>query len=225
MRLSVIVPVLNEETTIGDTLSRLLALNPHQIIVVDGGSRDRTEEIVRTRRCLLTTAPRGRSMQMNRGARMATGDVLLFLHADTMLPCSALRDIECALADGRCVGGRFDVELDAGGWLLSIVGRLISLRSRLTRVASGDQAIFVRRAVFERLGGFPELPIMEDIAFSRMLKGAGRVACLKSRVTTSARRWRGKGILRTIFLMWTLKSLYLAGVPVHLLARFYGDTR
>jgi len=225
MRLSVVVPVLNEENAIGRTLDHLIALSPYEVIVVDGGSCDRTQEIVRTRPCVLTVGPRGRPLQMNHGARMATGDVLLFLHADTKLPGTAMRDIERSLDDTHCVGGRFDVELDADRWLLHLVGRLINIRSRMTRVATGDQAMFVRRAVFEALGGFPEIPLMEDIAFSRMLKRAGAIACLESRVITSARRWEENGPIRTIFLMWALKSLYLAGVSPHRLARLYTHTR
>lgn len=225
IRLSVVVPVLNEESTIGRTLDDLAALHPHEIIVIDGRSCDRTEEIARARPCRFATAERGRASQMNAGARKATGDVLLFLHADTRLPCTAQRDIEDCLADGRCVGGRFDVRLDADDWALRLVGGLISVRSRMTRVSTGDQAMFVRRSVFESLGGFPELPLMEDVAFSRMLKRAGPIACLTSRVTTSARRWQKNGTLRTIFLMWTLKTFYLLGTPPHLLARLYANMR
>lgn len=225
VRLSVIVPVLNEESTIGRTLDDLAALDPHEIIVVDGGSGDRTGEIARARPCRFATAERGRASQMNFGARMATGDVLLFLHADTRLPCTAQRDIEDCLADGRCVGGRFDVRLDADDWALRIVGGFISVRSRMTRVSTGDQGMFVRRSVFEALGGFPELPLMEDLAFSRMLKRAGPIACLSSSVTTSARRWQKNGTLRTILLMWTLKTLYLLGTPPRRLARLYADMR
>jgi rSAM/selenodomain-associated transferase 2 len=151
--------------------------------------------------------------------------VLLFLHADTRLPHSALDDIRDAMNNPLIVGGRFDVLLDAEGWMLKIVGHMISLRSRLSRVATGDQAIFIRREIFNKLGGYPEIPLMEDVALSRALKRAGQVACLKSRVTTSARRWRKEGVWRTIFKMWVLKSLYLLGVSPFRLKRFYGDGR
>ena len=129
------------------------------------------------------------------------------------------------MADPGCVGGRFDIRLDSARPLLRVVGRMISLRSRLTRVATGDQAIFARRAVFERLGGFPEIPIMEDVAFCRALKREGRIACLRSRVVSSARRWERNGPVRTILLMWALKLLYLAGVPPARLKRLYGEAR
>jgi rSAM/selenodomain-associated transferase 2 len=162
---------------------------------------------------------------MNRGARDATGDVLLFLHADTRLPYSAFADIATALSNRACVGGRFDVELEGDHWLLPLVARLISYRSRLTKIATGDQALFVRREIFARMGGFPEIPLMEDIAFCRMLKRLGSVACLHSRVVTSARRWEADGVWRTIFRMWTLKLLYFAGVSPLRLKQFYADTR
>jgi rSAM/selenodomain-associated transferase 2 len=225
MRISVILPVLNEEKTIGRTLAAVMALHPHEIIVVDGGSTDRTRRIsVEAGAKVLMTGP-GRARQMNRGALQATGDVLLFLHADTRLPASALRDIAAALNDARYVGGRFDVELDSDRWLLNLVSFMISLRSRLSKIGTGDQAIFARRETFAELGGFPEMPLMEDIAFCRMLKRMGDVACLKSKVVTSARRWETDGVWRTIFRMWTLKLLYLAGVSPARLKRFYADTR
>ncbi len=225
MRLSIIIPVLNEERFIAATLADLDRAEADQVIVADGGSTDRTAEIVRATSARLLASPRGRATQMNAGAREAAGDVLLFLHADTKLPPGASRDIRQCMADARCVGGRFDIRLDSPRPLLRLVGRMISLRSRLTRVATGDQAIFVRRAVFERLGGFPDIPLMEDVAFSRALKRAGRIACLRARVTSSARRWEQHGAVRTILLMWALKVLYLAGVPPTRLKRLYGDAR
>ena len=162
---------------------------------------------------------------MNYGAREATGDVLLFLHADTQLPDSAFQDIAAALSDGRCLGGRFDVELQGSHWMLKVVGALINYRSRATKVGTGDQAIFVRRAVFAQLGGYPDILLMEDIALCRALKRLGTIACLRSRVVTSARRWESDGVWRTIFRMWTLKFLYLAGVSPARLKQFYADTR
>jgi rSAM/selenodomain-associated transferase 2 len=162
---------------------------------------------------------------MNQGARQASGEVLIFLHADTRLPDCAFRDIAAALADPLFLGGRFDVELEGEHWMLKIIGRMISYRSRVTKVGTGDQAIFVRREVFERMGGYPDIPLMEDIAFCRTLKRIGDVACLRSRVVTSARRWEVDGVGRTILRMWTLKSLYLAGVSPARLKQFYADTR
>jgi len=225
MNISVIVPVLNEEKSIVATLRALRTLAPYEIIIVDGGSTDQTWTIAEQQGVSVTSSERGRARQMNRGAHQARGDVLLFLHADTRLPISAFADINAALADPRYVGGRFDVELDGAHWLLPLVARLISYRSRITKVGTGDQALFVRRDVFMRMGGFPDIPLMEDIAFCRGLKKNGAVSCLRSRVITSARRWETDGVWRTIFRMWTLKLLYIAGVSPVRLKQFYADTR
>jgi rSAM/selenodomain-associated transferase 2 len=225
MKVSIIMPVLNEESTVAATLAALSPLAPDEVIVVDGGSTDHTRDIVGHTSAMLLTAPRGRAQQMNYGARAAQGEVLLFLHADTRLPASALADIRAATADPSCVGGRFDVRLDRDEWPFRLIGTLINLRSRLTKGATGDQGIFVRRAVFEVLGGFPHLPLMEDIAFSRLLKRQGRVACLRSQVITSARRWERDGVWRTILKMWVFRLLFLAGVSPARLQRFYGHAR
>lgn len=225
LRISVIIPALNEDSIIASTLEALRPLAPTEVIVVDGGSTDHTREIVARTDATLTSSARGRAEQMNHGARLARGDVFLFLHADTQPPPSAISEIRSALEDPRCVGGRFDVRLEGNHRIYGLIGALINLRSRLTKVATGDQAIFVRREVYEEIGGFPNLPLIEDIAFSRYLKKKGKVACLKSRVATSARRWEREGIWQTVLRMWALRLLYLAGVSPFRLKRFYGDTR
>jgi rSAM/selenodomain-associated transferase 2 len=225
MDISVVIPVLNEEKTIAANLTALMPLRPHQVIVVDGCSRDRTREISAQMGAVVVTGAPGRARQMNCGAGQATGDLLLFLHADTRLPPVALDDIVAALKDPRYLGGRFDVDLDGDHWLLKVIGAMINQRSRITKVATGDQAIFVRRDVFARMGGFPDIPLMEDIAFCRALKRLGRIACLRSKVLTSARRWETEGVWRTVIKMWTLKLLYFAGVSPVKLKRFYADTR
>ncbi|MGE5820547.1 MAG: TIGR04283 family arsenosugar biosynthesis glycosyltransferase [Deltaproteobacteria bacterium] len=225
MRISVIIPALNEEKSISATIESIMPLRPHEVIIVDGGSTDRTIAVCRELGIRALLSPRGRATQMNLGARQATGEVLLFIHADTQLPSSALDDIGLALADARIVGGRFDVRLEGKHWMLKLIGAMISLRSRISSVATGDQGIFVRRDVFAELGGYPDLPLMEDIALSRALKRRGRLACLRSRVVTSARRWEAEGIWRTIFKMWALKSLYLVGISPLRLKRYYGDAR
>ncbi len=225
MNISVIVPVLDEAKSIAATLQALALLQPYETIVVDGGSRDETRDIAAACGVQSIAADRGRARQMNRGAQAASGDALLFLHADTRLPATAFADIARALGDPRCVGGRFDVTLDGSHWMLPVVARLISYRSRLSKVGTGDQALFVRRQVFQNMGGFPDIPLMEDIAFCRSLKRLGEIACLRSRVVTSARRWEIDGVWGTIFRMWTLKLLYLAGVSPLRLKQFYAETR
>jgi len=225
INVSVIVPVLDEEKTIATTLDALIALAPHEIIVVDGGSTDRTAEICQQFGVKVMVSARGRARQMNSGAKAESGDILLFLHADTTLPNSAFDDIRLALGDSRYVGGRFDVELAGQHWMLKVIGAMINYRSRLSKVSTGDQAIFVRRFVFEQIGGYPDIPLMEDLAFCRMLRHTGEIACLKSRVMTSARRWEIDGVWRTILRMWALKLLYLAGVSPNRLKQYYADAR
>jgi rSAM/selenodomain-associated transferase 2 len=220
--LSVVVPALNEAEAISRTVQQ--ARTPGvEIVVVDGGSADETMARAGAHADLVLGGARGRAAQMNLGARAAQGEVLLFLHADTLLPRGYARAVRCALADPRAVAGRFDVRLDAQGPSYALIGRLISFRSRLSGVATGDQAIFVRRTVFERIGGFPSLPLMEDIAFSRMLKRHGRIVPLRATVLTSARRWQRHGIVRTVVLMWCLRSAYHLGVPPAWLRRWYVD--
>ena len=224
MRLSIIIPVLDEESTIASTLKSLGSF-PVEAIVVDGGSQDRTADIAGQMQVRVIASSRGRARQMNTGAAVAQGDVLLFLHADTRLPSSAIGDVVSALDDPRYVGGRFDLRLDHSGIIFRLIGSLISLRSRLTRIATGDQAIFVRRGIFDAINGFPEIPILEDIAFCRNLKKMGKVACLRTQVVTSARRWQKDGVGRTILKMWVLKFLFLIGVSPFRLKRFYAEVR
>jgi rSAM/selenodomain-associated transferase 2 len=225
VKLSVVVPTLDEERTLAATLAAARQPGVDEIIVVDGGSRDATGAVARALADRVLVAARGRAVQMNAGAAAARGDVLLFLHADTRPPPRYAALIGDALRDPRVVGGRFDVRLDAPGIAFRVIERLISARSRLTRVATGDQAPFVRRAVFERLGGYPPWPLMEDLALARAMKRAGRVVCLRARVVTSARRWQRHGIARTVVRMWVLRLAFYAGVSPSRLARAYDDAR
>jgi len=224
--LSVIVPMLNEERDIARTLDAIAAAAPGaevvvEVIVVDGGSSDRSRDEARPRCARLLVAPRGLARQMNAGATTAKGDALVFVHADTIVPPSFAGDIAAALADRGVVGGRFDLRLDDDVPLLRLIGWLISARSRLSRTGTGDQAIFVRREVFERLGGYRDLELCEDLDLARRLKRVGRVACLRSRVTTSARRWRERGVLATTMRMWFIRIAFLLGVPPARLAHLY----
>ena len=227
MTISVIIPTLHEEKTLPGTLSRLRHPVFSEVLVVDGGSRDRTLADVALVHPLtrILNAPMGRARQMNAGAAAAKGELLLFLHADTLLPATAAQDITQAMADTRIAGGRFDARLVPDRGLLWVVGRMMSWRSRLTGIATGDQAIFVRRKVFEDLGGFPDIPIMEDIAFCRRLKQAGHIAALPSCVMTSGRRWERHGAIKTIVLMWWLRLLFYLDVSPARLKRMYDDAR
>jgi len=184
MTVSVVIPTLNEERTINATLARLGQPALTEVIVVDGGSQDRTVDMAKPK-ARIVTAPRGRARQMNAGAAVATGDVLLFLHADTLLPLTAGEDILTVLRDPAVVGGRFDVRFDPHQGLLRVVSWMMNWRSRMSGIATGDQAIFIRRTVFDAVEGFPDLPIMEDVAFSASIKRIGRMAALRSTVVTS----------------------------------------
>ncbi|HEX5769094.1 MAG TPA: TIGR04283 family arsenosugar biosynthesis glycosyltransferase [Burkholderiales bacterium] len=217
-RLSVVVPALNEASGIRAALAALVPLRAggHEVIVVDGGSSDGTPELARGLCDHVLSAPRGRALQMNAGAAAATGDALVFLHADTHLPQGADELIFQSLR--LSPWGRFDVEIDARHPLLRIVACTMNLRSRLTGIATGDQAIFVRREVFP---GFPDIELMEDVAFCKAMKRFGPPACRRERVVTSGRRWESRGVLRTLVLMWRLRLMYFLGARPERLARIY----
>jgi rSAM/selenodomain-associated transferase 2 len=223
--LSVIVPALNEADGIVDHLTRLQPLRRRgaEVILADGGSSDGTAQLAAPQVDVLVTAPRGRARQMNAGAARARGDVLLFLHADTRLPPLADTLAQRVLAPGAPVWGRFDVAIAGRHRLLPVIAWCMNRRSRLTGIATGDQALFVRREVFASVGGFPDLPVMEDVELSHRLKRAGRPLCLRERVVTSGRRWESHGVLRMVFLMWRLRLAYFLGRDPARLAAAYGD--
>ncbi len=225
-RLAIVAPVLDEAATLAPWLHALQPLRRRGValVIVDGGSRDATADIARARADVVLQAPRGRAAQMNAGAAAAHADVLLFLHADTRLPEGADALVLAALARGRG-WGRFDVRIDTRRPLLRLVAWAMNTRSRLTGIATGDQALFVRRDLFDAVGGFPEIPLMEDIALSRALKRHGRPACLRARVVTSARRWERHGAWTTILLMWRLRAAYFLGADPARLALRYGYGR
>jgi len=220
-RISVVVPVLNEAAHIVASLQALAPLRArgHEVIVVDGGSDDGTPELARAHADRVLAAPRGRASQMNAGAGVASGAALLFLHVDVRLPQGADRMLLDALAARSW--GRFDVTLDSPRALLRLVGAMMNLRSRLTGIATGDQAIFVRRDAFEAAGGYPEIPLMEDVELSTRLCRLGRPVCLRARALVSARRWEARGALRTIVLMWRLRWAYFFGADPRRLAERY----
>lgn len=223
MTLSIIVPVLNESAALPALLEQLLPLRRGgvEVIIVDGGSADGTATIAECAGFRVVGSERGRARQMNAGARAAVGEVLLFLHADTRLPAGAERLIHEALADGRHVWGRFDVEFDVRSWTMDATALGMNLRSRLTGIATGDQAIFMTRAAFDAVAGFPDQPLMEDVEITSRLRKRTRPACIRRPVVTSARRWQARGAWRTIFLMWRLRLAYWRGVSPGDLARQY----
>jgi len=218
LKLSIVMPVLNEAERIGASLQALALLRRDgcEVIVVDGGSADGTRELAEPLCDRVVSSARGRAAQMNCGARHASGEALVFLHADTRLPPDAEIFIRDALT--HRLWGRFDVEIEGRHCLLKVVACAMNLRSRLSGIATGDQAIFVRRDAFP---GFPPIALMEDIAFSREMKRRGAPACLRERVRTSGRRWESRGVLRTIVLMWRLRLLYFFGAAPERLARLY----
>ena len=220
-RLSIVMPVLNEAAGIAAALAALAPLRARgaEVIVVDGDSRDGTPDLARPLADRVLTAPRGRALQMNAGATAATGDAVLFLHADTRLPDDADALVFAALT-GMRVWGRFDVRFADGA--LPLVAASMNVRSRLSGIATGDQAMFMTRNAFSRAGGFPEIALMEDVALSACLKHLSRPACLRARVTTSPRRWRRHGTLRTVLTMWRLRLAFYFGADPNRLARAYG---
>lgn len=220
--LSIILPVLNEAECIVSSLLKLrtLRLEGAEVIVVDGGSRDETVALAATHADRVISCEPGRATQMNRGAAVARGEFLLFLHADTRLPDDAWQALSAEIAKGA-VWGRFDVKIEGQPRLLRLIAFMMNLRSRLSGIATGDQAIFVSRSDFERLGGYPPIPLMEDLALSGVLKRLAKPTCLRSRVITSGRRWEKYGLWKTIFLMWRLRAAFRCGVSPEILARLY----
>jgi rSAM/selenodomain-associated transferase 2 len=226
MKLSIVVPTLEEAASIESTLAALQGMRERgtEVVIADGGSRDATRSLAAPLADRVIEVARGRAAQMNAGAREAAGDALLFLHADTILPGDADLAVQAALATGR-QWGRFDVAIAGADPLLPVVAKLMNARSRWTGIATGDQAIFATRAAFEAAGGFPEIPLMEDIALSKSLRRRSRPACLRARAVTSGRRWERGGTLRTILLMWRLRLAFALGADPHGLARRYDVER
>ena len=226
MKLSIIIPTLNESGCITSTLAplQLLRAAGHEIVVVDGGSSDDTVSLATPLADHISISPPGRARQMNAGAAMSSGDVLLFLHADTFLPPSTHGLLIQKLVDTQRHWGRYDVRLSGKHPLLRVIESMMNLRSRWTGIATGDQAIFVEKDLFNAVGGFPPLPLMEDIALSRMLKRHGSPLCLRERVISSSRRWETRGMVRTLLLMWRLRLAYFLGSdPRHLVRLYYSD--
>ena len=221
--ISIVIPALDEAPNLARLLPDLRARFPAaEVVLVDGGSADATvATAARVPEVRLLVSPRGRARQMNVGARAARGDVLLFLHADTLLPDGALAAVDAAVGDPGVVAGRFDVRFDNPQRVFRMIAWFMNERSRRTGIATGDQAIFVCREAFDAVGGYPEMPLMEDVELCRRLKRRGQIAALRLCVTTSARKWEREGAVRTILLMWALRFLYIVGIPPVRLHRWY----
>lgn len=222
-RISVVVPARNESRSIAATLEPLREPQVLEVIVVDGSSEDETRAIARSFADRVLTGTVGRGLQMNAGAAVAQGEILFFLHADTIVPEGFAAAIVAACRGA--IGGRFDVVLDAPGFAFRVIEKAINLRSRWSGVFTGDQGLFIRRSVFEDLGGFPEQPLLEDLALSRAMRRRGPVAALRQCLRTSARRWQRHGVVRTVALMWWIRTLYALGLSPERLARMYRDAR
>ena len=227
MRFSIIIPVLNEAEGLPGFLGHLASLcwRDSEVIVVDGGSEDSSRQAALRAGVQVICSERGRARQMNAGAAVAQGDILLFLHADTLLPNTAEPAIETAIRRGggtqKNIWGRFDVSISGYSSMLWVVASLMNWRSRVSGIATGDQAMFMTRQTFELVGGFPDQPLMEDVELSKRLLTLSGPICLTDRVVTSGRRWEAHGVWRTIWLMWRLRWLYWRGLPACELAKLY----
>jgi len=221
-KLSIIIPTLNESGQIEHCLNglQLLRQQDHEVILVDGGSIDNTVSLATPLCDCVIQSKKSRAIQMNMGAAKATGDCLLFLHADTTLP-SGITDLFLRIENIENKWGRFDIKLSGHHFLFRIIEQCMNLRSRLTGIATGDQAVFVGKELFFSINGFPEIALMEDIAISRLLLKQSKPICFKEKAISSSRRWEKNGIIRTIFKMWFLRLLYFFHVDVNKLARIY----
>jgi rSAM/selenodomain-associated transferase 2 len=221
--ISIVVPVYNEEAALGGLLDNLCAQGSAEVIVVDGGSADRTAELAR-HRARVVRSEIGRATQMNAGAAAASGETLLFLHADVRLGEGSLEQIRRAMEDAAIVGGNFDIRYEGDDWAAGAFTRINRWRRRWG-IFYGDSGIFCRRSVFEKLSGYRVWPIMEDYDFARRLSKAGRLALLECPIRVSDRRWRNSGLFRTLWSWFLIQGLYSVGVPPHYLARLYRHVR
>ncbi len=223
IKISIIIPSLNEAQCIAQTLAPLQPLRSegHEVILCDGGSQDNTTDLARPQVDLILSSPKGRAVQMNLGAEAASGEVLWFLHADTRIPADAHTNLIANLASSSRVWGRFRVGLSGSSRIFRIIEGMMNLRSCISGIATGDQGIFVLSQVFKRIGGFDQIPLMEDIALSKRLKRLSRPLCMPDRLTTSSRRWEENGIFTTIILMWRLRLAYYLGTSPQALANRY----
>ena len=229
-KISIIIPVFNEAATIEQTLTRLQDVPDVEVIVVDGGSQDETVTLAKScctkfasdSECKVIFASAGRACQMNAGAAVATGDILLFLHADTQLPPQFDSLVRQVLQNPDIIAGAFELRIDANLWGLGLIEKMVNLRSRFFSMPYGDQAIFIKASTFHDIGGFPDIPIMEDFELMRCLKRQGRIAIVPAPVLTSGRRWQKLGVLKTTLINQLMIAGYFLGIPPTQLVRLYG---
>jgi len=224
--MAVVVPVLNEAKSLMPSMGRFKTLHDkYSVMFCDGGSNDETCALLQKNDLNYCHSSCGRAIQMNTGASACESDIIVFIHADTIVSSSDIELVKKAMQDKSIVGGRFDIRLSGKGFAFRVIEFMINIRSRMTGISTGDQCQFVRRSVFEKMGGFPEQGLMEDVAFSKQLKRHGKIACLKNKVVTSSRRWEKHGIIKTVILMWKLRFLYWLGKSPEKLAEMYRNAR
>ena len=224
-KISIIIPVLNEANTINGVLARILGASNVEVIVVDGGSQDETVALAQSVGVKVIAVTGGRASQMNAGAAVATGSILLFLHADTHLPPAFDTLVRQALQNTGAIAGAFELRIDAELWGLRVIEKMVNWRSRFLSLPYGDQAIFLKASIFKEIGGFPNLPIMEDFELMRYLKRYGKIAIAPAPVLTSGRRWQKLGVVRTTLINQLIIISYFLGVPPAKLARWYRQRR
>ena len=224
-KISIIIPVLNEANTINAVLARILGASNVEVIVVDGGSQDETVALAQSVGVKVIAVTSGRASQMNVGAAVATGSILLFLHADTHLPPAFDTFVRQVLLDTGTIAGAFELRIDAELWGIRVIEKMVNWRSRFLSLPYGDQAIFLKASIFKEIGGFPNLPIMEDFELMRYLKRYGKIAIAPAPVLTSGRRWQKLGVVRTTLINQLIIISYFLGVPPAKLARWYRQRR
>lgn len=223
--ISIIVPTYNEETALSENLAGFKRLSQKaELIFVDGCSRDKSCEIAGEYGRVLT-AKKGRASQMNYGAQYARGDIMAFLHADTMIFQETLISIEDAVKDKGCIGGCLTQRIDNPSFIYRLIEGEGNIRARLTKVFYGDQGIFVRKDIFLKMNGFPEVPVMEDVIFTKLLRAQGRTAVITDKIIVSPRRWEKTGILKTAFVYGLINILFSLGLPLDEIKKLYGDLR
>jgi len=226
LSVAVVIPVLNEDKSLLQHINTFKALdNKYHVVFCDSGSIDKTCSVLQQHKLHYCTSAKGRAIQMNTGAVLSKSDIILFMHADTVMTASGIEAVKKVMLDDSVVGGHFDIRLSGEGFVFRVIEWMINLRSRMTGISTGDQCQFVRRSVFEAMGGFPKQALMEDVEFSKRLKRYGKLVSLRDKVVTSSRRWEQYGVVKTIALMWKMRLLYWLGISPETLAQMYRNVR